>query len=298
MLLLALLRRAASSRRSRPGCSDGDQAVVADPRRRLGRDARPRRSCSRCGSSTTRPFGSATGYSGRTRSPRSWCSSSPWSGCSRRGRRPATSTPNSPPVTPPRGCPTVRCAACPCSSRRCCSRCSPATPRSVGSRSRAPPIATVFLVGHRRNSSVARGVLEVRHHRIGRHRARVPRHGRPRLRAARRGRHRAPTRSNWDTLTADRRTSRPATARLAGGLLLLGYGTKVGLAPMHTWLPDAHSQAPAPVSALMSGVLLAVAFSVFLRFKVVIDAAAGPSYLRGLLIADGAALARRCRRRS
>ena len=66
-------------------------------------------------------------------------------------------------------------------------------------------------------------------------------------------------------------------------MLLLGYGTKVGLAPMHTWLPDAHSQAPAPVSALMSGVLLAVAFSVLLRFKVIIDAAAGPGYLRGLL---------------
>ena len=90
---------------------------------------------------------------------------------------------------------------------------------------------------------------------------------------------------NWDTLTTVGAHLDPATARLAGGLLLLGYGTKVGLAPMHTWLPDADSQAPAPVSALMSGVLLAVAFSVFLRLKVVIDAAAGPNYLRGLLIA-------------
>ena len=52
----------------------------------------------------------------------------------------------------------------------------------------------------------------------------------------------------------------PSLMRLAFGLLVLGYGTKVGLAPMHTWLPDAHSQAPAPVSALMSGVLLTVAF--------------------------------------
>ena len=90
---------------------------------------------------------------------------------------------------------------------------------------------------------------------------------------------------NWDTLTSIGRHLDPAAARLAGGLLLLGYGTKVGLAPMHTWLPDAHGQAPAPVSALMSGVLLAVAFSVLLRLKVVIDAAAGPKYLRGLLIA-------------
>jgi hydrogenase-4 component F len=90
---------------------------------------------------------------------------------------------------------------------------------------------------------------------------------------------------NWDTLTALGGRLDPAAARLAGGLLLLGYGTKVGLAPMHTWLPDAHSQAPAPVSALMSGVLLAVAFSVLLRFKIIIDAALGPRYMRGLLIA-------------
>ena len=41
--------------------------------------------------------------------------------------------------------------------------------------------------------------------------------------------------------------------------ILVGYGTKAGLAPMHTWLPDAHSEAPAPLSAMMSGVLLAVA---------------------------------------
>jgi hydrogenase-4 component F len=89
---------------------------------------------------------------------------------------------------------------------------------------------------------------------------------------------------NWATLGTVAGRLDPGAARLAGGLLLLGYGTKVGLAPMHTWLPDAHSQAPAPVSALMSGVLLAVAFSVLVRFKVIIDAAAGPTYMRGLLI--------------
>ena len=49
---------------------------------------------------------------------------------------------------------------------------------------------------------------------------------------------------------------------------------------MHTWLPDAHSQAPAPVSALMCGVLLSVAFSVLLRVKPIIDAALGPGFLR------------------
>jgi hydrogenase-4 component F len=65
--------------------------------------------------------------------------------------------------------------------------------------------------------------------------------------------------------------------------LLVGYGTKAGLAPMHTWLPDAHSEAPAPVSALMSGVLLAVGVYAVLRFKAVVDLAAGPEFAARLL---------------
>src|SRR6185436_623420 len=60
--------------------------------------------------------------------------------------------------------------------------------------------------------------------------------------------------------------------------VLVGYGTKAGLAPMHTWLPDAHSEAPAPVSALMSGVLLSVGLYAVVRFKTVVDAAAGPDF--------------------
>lgn len=73
--------------------------------------------------------------------------------------------------------------------------------------------------------------------------------------------------------------------RLAAALAVLGFGTKAGLAPMHAWLPDAHSQAPAPVSALMSGVLLAVAFTQILRYKAIADAALGPGYMRALLVA-------------
>ena len=77
----------------------------------------------------------------------------------------------------------------------------------------------------------------------------------------------------------------PAVTRLAAGLLLLGYGAKAGLVPFHTWLADAHSQSPAPVSALMSGVLLSVAFSALLRVKSVVDLALGTGFLRvGLLI--------------
>jgi hydrogenase-4 component F len=69
--------------------------------------------------------------------------------------------------------------------------------------------------------------------------------------------------------------------------LLVGYGTKAGLAPMHTWLPDAHSEAPAPVSALMSGVLLGVGVYAVLRFKTVVDLAAGPEFTQRLLLALG-----------
>jgi hydrogenase-4 component F len=92
---------------------------------------------------------------------------------------------------------------------------------------------------------------------------------------------------NWTELSAGAARLDPGVMRLAVGLLVLGYGTKVGLAPLHTWLPDAHSQAPAPVSALMSGVLLSVAFYALLRYKVIADAALGPGYLRGLLLAGG-----------
>ncbi len=74
-----------------------------------------------------------------------------------------------------------------------------------------------------------------------------------------------------------------------GGLLLIGYGAKAGLFPFHTWLADAHSQAPAPVSALMSGVLLAVAFSVLIRLRPILDAVSGPAYLRNGLLVVGLA---------
>lgn len=90
---------------------------------------------------------------------------------------------------------------------------------------------------------------------------------------------------NLDVLAAYAARLDPGVARLAGGLLLIGYGAKAGLVPFHTWLADAHSQAPAPVSALMSGVLLSVAFSVLLRIKPIVDAATGPTFLRtGLMV--------------
>ncbi|OBG93313.1 hydrogenase [Mycobacterium sp. E3251] len=90
---------------------------------------------------------------------------------------------------------------------------------------------------------------------------------------------------NLDVLAAHAGGLDPGIARLAGGLLLVGYGAKAGLFPFHTWLADAHSQAPAPVSALMSGVLLSVAFSVLIRLKPIIGTATGAAFMRtGLLV--------------
>jgi len=94
---------------------------------------------------------------------------------------------------------------------------------------------------------------------------------------------------NLDVLAAYAGRLDPGTARLAGGLLLIGYGAKAGLFPFHTWLADAHSQAPAPVSALMSGVLLSVAFSVLIRIKPIIDIATGPTFMRSGLLVIGLA---------
>jgi len=90
-----------------------------------------------------------------------------------------------------------------------------------------------------------------------------------------------------DVLLAHATRLDPAVTHLAAGLLLLGYGAKAGLVPFHTWLADAHSQSPAPVSALMSGVLLSVAFSALLRVKSVVDLALGTGFLRTGLLTVG-----------
>jgi hydrogenase-4 component F len=72
-------------------------------------------------------------------------------------------------------------------------------------------------------------------------------------------------------------------------LAVLGFGTKVGLVPVHTWLPDAHSEAPTPVSALLSGALLATSFYAILRFYQVAAAALGTAIPRDTLLAFGIA---------
>jgi hydrogenase-4 component F len=82
----------------------------------------------------------------------------------------------------------------------------------------------------------------------------------------------------------------PHTAvRLAFCLAVLGFGTKAGLFPVHTWLPDAHSEAPTPVSALLSGSLLAVSFYAILRYYQIAVAALGPRFPRDVLLVFGVA---------
>ena len=78
------------------------------------------------------------------------------------------------------------------------------------------------------------------------------------------------------------------TVRLSFVLAMVGFGTKVGFFPMHTWLPDAHSEAPAPVSALLSGSLLAAAFYGVLRFFQVAVAAGDRAFAEHVLIVFGA----------
>jgi hydrogenase-4 component F len=72
-------------------------------------------------------------------------------------------------------------------------------------------------------------------------------------------------------------------------LALVGYGTKMGLAPLHTWLPDTHSEAPSPVSALLSGALLNCAFLAILRFYQVCLASGDSQFARNLLVVLGMA---------
>jgi hydrogenase-4 component F len=91
----------------------------------------------------------------------------------------------------------------------------------------------------------------------------------------------------WTTLLGLAPALSPRVLQPAFVFLVIGYGTKAGLAPMHTWLPDAHSEAPAPVSALMSGVLLSVGAYAILRFKPIVDAAAGPLFAGRILIVLG-----------
>lgn len=77
----------------------------------------------------------------------------------------------------------------------------------------------------------------------------------------------------WTSLDAIKTQLDPSIVTLAFAFLFIGYGTKVGLVPLHSWLPDAHAEGPTPVSAVLSGLLLNVAMYAVLRCKVLTDGA-------------------------
>jgi len=87
----------------------------------------------------------------------------------------------------------------------------------------------------------------------------------------------------WTNLDAVKAQLDPKIITLAFAFLFIGYGTKVGLVPLHNWLPDAHAEGPTPVSAVLSGLLLNVALYAILRCKVLTDGALH-SHLAGKLM--------------
>lgn len=91
----------------------------------------------------------------------------------------------------------------------------------------------------------------------------------------------------WTDLDAIKWQLDPAIMTLAFVFLLIGYGTKIGLVPLHSWLPDAHAEGPTPVSAVLSGLLLNVAMYAVLRCKVLADGALGTPMAGQLMMGFG-----------
>jgi len=91
----------------------------------------------------------------------------------------------------------------------------------------------------------------------------------------------------WTELNGVRADLEPTVLSLAFVFLLVGYGTKVGLVPLHNWLPDAHAEGPTPVSAVLSGLLLNVALYAVVRCKVLVDGALPGAFAKNLMIGFG-----------
>lgn len=91
----------------------------------------------------------------------------------------------------------------------------------------------------------------------------------------------------WTALVGHAGELDPMLIKLAFVFALIGFGTKAGLFPMHAWLPDAHSEAPSPVSGLLSGVLLKCALLIVIRFYVITAGTVGPGFPQMLLLALG-----------
>jgi hydrogenase-4 component F len=93
----------------------------------------------------------------------------------------------------------------------------------------------------------------------------------------------------WTHLAGVRSQLEPTVLSIAFVFLLVGYGTKVGLVPLHNWLPDAHAEGPTPVSAVLSGLLLNVALYALVRCKVLADGALGTPFAGQLMMGFGIA---------
>jgi len=91
----------------------------------------------------------------------------------------------------------------------------------------------------------------------------------------------------WTELDAVKGQLEPTVLSLAFVFLLVGYGTKVGLVPLHNWLPDAHAEGPTPVSAVLSGLLLNVALYAVVRCKVLVDGAIPTAFAKNLMMGFG-----------
>jgi len=91
----------------------------------------------------------------------------------------------------------------------------------------------------------------------------------------------------WTELNTVKSQLEPTVLSLAFVFLLVGYGTKVGLVPLHNWLPDAHAEGPTPVSAVLSGLLLNVALYAVVRCKVLVDGSLQTSFAKGLMMGFG-----------
>lgn len=92
---------------------------------------------------------------------------------------------------------------------------------------------------------------------------------------------------SWQILLDNATHLDPLIAKIAFIFVIVGYGTKAGFVPMHTWKPDAYSKAPFPVAALFSGPLLNVALLTIMRYKTIVDVAIGPAFAQNLMIFFG-----------
>jgi hydrogenase-4 component F len=91
----------------------------------------------------------------------------------------------------------------------------------------------------------------------------------------------------WTNLSLVSDRLEPTVLSLAFVFLMVGYGTKVGLVPLHNWLPDAHSEGPTPISAVLSGLLLNVALYALVRCKVLVDGSTGSHHAGDIMMGFG-----------